>query len=85
MKPKDELNELHEFKVMVQSRVFQKYLMEPIKKELDGLKTGYECESVKEMAELKGKYKGLKFIIDILKQSENKIKNLTFEIDNTEG
>lgn len=85
MNPKAELNELQEFKAMVQSRLFQKYLMEPIKNEIDGLKRAYDCGSVKEIAELKGKYKGLKFVVDILKQNENKTKNLIFEIDNTES
>ena len=84
MTPKEELQELYEFKIMVESKLFQKYLMEPLKKEIAGLKSAYNCESWDDVCELKGKEKGLKFVIGILKQTDNDTRNKKTEVDNTE-
>jgi len=83
MSLKDELNEFYEFKIMVESRLFQKYLMEPLKKEIESLKNAYDCGTLEELIHLKGYNKGLKFVIEILKQTDNDTRNKKTEIDNT--
>jgi hypothetical protein len=80
---KEELQELYEFKIMVESRIFQKYLMEPLKKEIDGLKNAYDCKTLVELSELKGKEKGLRYIIGLLKQADNDTRNKKTEIEST--
>ena len=84
MTPKEELQELYEFKIMVESKLFQKYLMEPLKKEIEGLKNAYDCGTLEELVHLKGYNKGLKFVIGILKQTDNDTRNKKTEVDNTE-
>ena len=85
MDAKEELQELHEFKLVIQMKVFQKYIMEPLKKEIDNLKHAYDCKTLTEMAELKGKKKGLMFLIDNLKQIENETRNKKNEVDSTDS
>ena len=84
MNPKEELQELYEFKNMIEMRVFQKYIMEPLKKEINSLKNSYNCQTLKEMNTLKGKYKGLMFLIKKLKEIENETRNKKTEIESTE-
>jgi hypothetical protein len=81
MNPKEELQELYEFKQIVEMRVFQKFIMEPLKKKIDSLKHAYDCKTLNEMATLKGEEKGLKYILTLLKQSENDLRNKKTEVD----
>jgi hypothetical protein len=53
-----------------QSRAYT-LLVEPLQKELDGLKHAYKCKTLQEMARLDGLYEGLSFITDLLKQYED--------------
>jgi hypothetical protein len=41
-------------------------LVEPIKAELEGLKYAYDCDTLEEMATLKGKRDGLAFILKFI-------------------
>jgi|WetSurMetagenome_2_1015567.scaffolds.fasta_scaffold470939_2 hypothetical protein len=82
---KEELNELYEFKIMVESRLFQKFLMEPLKKEIESLKNAYDCDEINELHFLKGKEKGLRYVIEILKQKDNDTRNKKTEVDNSDG
>jgi hypothetical protein len=57
--------------------------MEPLKKEIDRLKSASSCNNWEELCELKGEEKGLKFVIGILKQTDNDTRNKKTEVDNT--
>ena len=82
MKKKDELElaELMDIKAHIESPVFQKFIVEPFKKELDTLKDAYDCDSLREMHTLKGKKQGLMFMFKTLKSIETKYKNSDFEV-----
>ena len=85
MGAKEELQELYEFKNMIQMKVFQKFIMEPLMKELNNLKYSYECKTLQEMQTLKGKQTGLSWLIKRLKQIENDTRNKKNEVDSTDS
>lgn len=45
-----------------------KVLIEPLKEELAALKSAYDCTTLEELAHLKGKRDGLRFILDRMEQ-----------------
>lgn len=69
-----EINELIDARNCKDSEVFQKYFVEPIKKELDGMKYAYSCDTIKELHTLKGKRQGLTFFLKLLKNIDEDIK-----------
>lgn len=77
----EELAELYELKRYIESKTFQVNLVEPIKREIDNLKPAYQCESLRELATLKGRYQGLKFFMSLLKQVDTDIKNKKYEVE----
>lgn len=81
---KEKLQRLYDLKGYVETEAFQINIMQPLFKELDKLKDAYDCESLREMATLKGKKQGLMFLVKRLKEIENEIKNLRYDIENTE-
>jgi hypothetical protein len=81
---KEKLNELYAVKRSVESQEFQKHVMKPLLKELDKLKDAYDCKTLAELSELRGRNWGLKRTIDIFKQIETDIKSLKFEIESTD-
>lgn len=81
MGDKEELQELYEFKNMIQMKVFQKYIMEPLMKKIDSLKHAYDCKTVAEIARLRGEKIGLTFLLTLLKQKENDLLNKKNEVD----
>ena len=54
-----ELNELLEAKHMIEGEIFQKYFATPLYKEKKELKDAYECDSLKELWQIKGKKWGV--------------------------
>ena len=81
MSIKSEFDELWDLKLKIESQSFQKYLVKPIKDELYNLKASYDCKTLAELATQKGKYQGLMFFIDLLKEANVKIKNLKDELE----
>ena len=81
MSIKEEHDELWDLKLKIESKGFQKHIMEPLYKEIDKLKDAYDCKSLTELATLKGKAEGLKVIIKLLKQVESDLKNKKYELE----
>jgi hypothetical protein len=81
---KELLDELYSLKNFVESDEFQKFIMKPIFEELDKQKNAYDCESLRELAIVKGKKQGLMFLIKLLKGIELQIKNEKFDIEQSE-
>lgn len=81
---KDKLLLLSEVKGQIESEAFQTFIVKPMKDEMDKLKNAYDCESLRELATMKGKKQGLQFLIDILKGIELDIKNTRYELENSE-
>ena len=78
---KELLEELYSLKNFIESNEFQKFIMKPIFEELDKQKNAYDCKTLTELATVKGKSQGLKFLIKLLKDVEVKIKNEKFDIE----
>lgn len=78
-----ELNELLELKGMIGSDVFQKFFFTPIKKELDNLKSAYDCQTLNELNRLKGRKDGLELFFNVIERIDTDIANKKYEIDNS--
>lgn len=78
------LDHLFELKAQIESFPFQEYLVKPIFAELEKQKNAYDCESLRELAVVKGKKQGLMYVMDILKKIDQDIKNLKYEIEENE-
>lgn len=81
MTTKERYNHLTELKMYIESFPFQEFIMKPLFEEIDKQKNAYDCESLRELAQVKGKKQGLKFLIDILKRVEKDITNTKDELD----
>lgn len=81
---KELLEELYNLKNFIESNEFQKFIMKPVFEELDKQKNAYDCESLRELAQVKGKKQGLMFLVKLLKDIEVKIKNEKFDIEQSE-
>lgn len=78
--------ELQELKTVIDIKngaLFQKYFVEPVYREVEKLKDAYDCESLRELATVKGKKQGLTFFIKLLKQIDEdfKVKELESHIE----
>ncbi len=78
-----ELDELTSLYSAVTSEVFETHILSKIKGELENLVPAYECESLREMATLKGKAKAYKKVLNILDKEtlEQRIIHLKAEIE----
>lgn len=83
MKPQEKLDHLFVLKSQIESFPFQEFLVKPMKEELEKLKNAYDCESLRELAAVKGKKQGLLFLLTTLKNIDLDIKNLKHEIENS--
>jgi hypothetical protein len=81
MDNKQEYQELLEAKTMIESRIFQSFIMEPLYKELEKLKCAYDCKTITEMATLRGKSQGLRWLINQLDQIHTDFKNKKDEVE----
>lgn len=75
------LDHLFELKAQIESFPFQEYLVKPVLAELDKQKNAYDCESLRELSVVKGKKQGLMFLINTLKNVDQDIKNLKYELE----
>lgn len=75
------LDHLFELKAQIESFPFQEYLVKPVLEELDKQKNAYDCESLRELSIVKGKKQGLLFLINTLKNVDQDIKNLKYELE----
>jgi len=80
MDTKQEFKELENIKYSIETSEFQKYIIKPLYDELDALKGSYDCESLRELATIKGKKQGLKWLIERLKQINSDYENKKFEL-----
>ena len=76
--------ELFEIKKIIETREFQKYIAEPMKKYQDSLAKSYDCKTLNELATLKGKKKGSDKFFETLKEINNDFKNTSFEIESSD-
>lgn len=74
------LERLQELKLYIESETFQENIMKPLYSEIDKQKDAYDCESLRELAQVKGKKQGLNFLIKRLKEIDNEIKNLKYDL-----
>ena len=80
----EKLSQLNTLKVYIESPEFQTYIMKPLFAELDKQKVAYDCESLRELATVKGKKQGLMFLIKLLKEIDRDIKNTRIDIENSD-
>lgn len=78
-----ELAALHAVRGMVESDEFRKIVLEPVKRALESLKDSYDCDSLKELGEVKGKKEGLRVFLDIVEGLNQQIQNKQFDVDNS--
>ena len=78
---KKEAEELLNARIMVESGEFQKFIVKPFKDELNKLKDAYDCESLRELATIKGKKQGLMFLLRTLKKLDTDWKNKNLELE----
>lgn len=81
MDNKAKLDELYALKIQIEGELFQKYFMKPWEKEMNALRSAYDCKTLNEMARLKGKKEGLEFIKNRLKLIDEEYKAVKYEID----
>lgn len=81
---KEKLEELYTLKGYIETKVFQEQVMKPIFAELDRQKNAYDCKTLQELATVKGKKQGLLFLIELFKQIDVNIKNIKYEMDETD-
>lgn len=80
----EQLEELYDIKVKIESSNFQKYIAKPLREKQDALKNAYDCKSLIELATIKGKKQGIEEFFDVLKQIDCDIRNIKTEIEQTE-
>ena len=82
----EKLNELYAVKRSIESKEFQEYVMKPLFAEMDKLKDAYDCESLRELSQTKGKKQGIQAILKIFKGIETDINTLyTANIPSEDG
>jgi len=79
MTPKEEYAELHEVKRMIEGKLFQKYFVDPIRAYQDTLRAAYSCETMEEIATIRGEKKGSDKFFHILKDIDKDFVNAKFE------
>lgn len=77
----EELAELYELKRYIETRTFQENIIKPIKEEIGKLKDAYDCTSLRELSEVKGKKWGLNKILKVLRYIDTDIRNKKSELD----
>ena len=80
----EKLSDLLTLKGYIETKVFQDNVMKPLFAELDKQKNAYDCKTLQELANVKGKKDGLLFLIELFKTIDNDIKNLKYELDTTD-
>jgi hypothetical protein len=81
----EKLSQLNTLKGYIESPEFQEWIMKPLFAELDRQKNAYDCESLRELATVKGKKQGLMFMITLLKEVDRQIKNTRLDVENLDS
>lgn len=79
---RQELAKLNDVQLMIQSDDFQEYIVKPMREYQNELKDAYECETLKELHNVKGKKQGSNKFFDILKAVSEARKEKVVEINN---
>lgn len=82
---KEKLQQLYDLKLVIESKAFQDNIIKPLYKELEKIKDAYDCKTMNELAIMKGRKQGLTAMIKILKGIDNDIKNLKYEIEQSDS
>lgn len=80
-----ELEELNNFKGMVHSDTFQKFILEPMLAEQNDLKSAYDCDSLKQLYTVKGRKQGLEKFFSLIANIDTKIENKHQDIKQLES
>lgn len=80
MTPQEEFAELYEVKRMIESKLFQQYIAEPLRKKQDKLHLNFFSDSLKDAWRKGGNYEGIECFFEILKEVNNDLKNKKTEI-----
>jgi len=76
-----EVDDLYDLKQKIESESFQTYIMKPLYEELDKIKNAYDCESLRELATIKGRKQGITFLLKLLKQTDVDRQNKKYELE----
>jgi len=79
---RQELEELNDVQLMIQSENFQEYIVKPMREYQNELKDAYQCETLKELYAVKGKKQGSEKFFDVLKGIAEDRKAKVVEINN---
>lgn len=74
-----EIEELTAMHNMIETKVFQKYLAKPLKEERDKLRTAFFSDSIKESWRKGGKQEGLTFMMKLLENIHNDLRDKLHE------
>lgn len=80
MNKREELAELQAIKEMIESDVFKKFLIKPIKEEKDALSVKFFPKDLKDSYRIGGKAEGLQFFVDLLEDIDSVYRNVLYEV-----
>lgn len=80
-----ELEALNNLKGMVHSDTFKKFILDPMTAELNGLKSAYDCDSLKQLYTVKGKKQGMETFFSLIENIDTKIENKNQDIKQLES
>jgi len=78
-----EYAELQEIRSLIENPSFQKYIVKEMRDYQEKQKNAYQCESLKELWNIKGKKDGSEEFFRILKKIDIDYKNKKLDIENT--
>jgi len=78
------LTELQTVKAMIEDPLFQKYINDPIKKRLSLLGKSYDCKDMNELYFIKGKAKGLNYLLKLMKAIQTDCDNALHDYEEIE-
>lgn len=81
----EEIAELMTMHNTIQSAVFQKYLMKPMKEERDKLRTAFFSDSLKEQWRKGGKQEGINVFLNLIENIHSDLKNKLQEVEDSRG
>lgn len=85
MTKQETLQNLIDLKGYIETEAFQEFIVKAVDKELEKLKASYDCNTLEELAEVKGKKEGLELLRKILKQVNVDLKNTKFDLEDSQG
>lgn len=76
---KIEIAELEDFKGMVHSDTFKKFILDPLNAQLEDMKDAYDCDTLRQLHTIKGKKQGLQMFFNLIENIDIKIENKKLE------